>query len=126
MERIEVLLDAKASIQDPPTPISLKTFDHGIEYKNVSFAYNDREGAVLKNVSFSLKKGQSIALVGASGAGKSTIADLLPRFYDLTEGAILIDHENIKSYSLASLRSLMGIVTQEAILFNDSILLRRK
>ena len=123
MERIEVLLDAKASIQDPPAPIPLNTFDHEVEYKNVSFAYNNREGAVLKNINFTLKKGQSIALVGASGAGKSTIADLLPRFYDLTEdsGSILIDHKNIKSYSLTSLRSLMGIVTQEAILFNDTI-----
>ncbi|MGB3467097.1 MAG: ATP-binding cassette domain-containing protein [Cyclobacteriaceae bacterium] len=90
-----------------------------LEIRNVHFAYEEEK--VLQNINITIKKGQTIALVGPSGSGKSTLADLVPRFYDVSEGEILIDDRNIKEYSLNSLRKLMGIVTQESILFNDTI-----
>ncbi len=121
VERVEMILDADISIQDPVTPVALPVFSKSIEYRNITFAYNEEEGNVLKDVSFSVPKGGIVAFVGASGAGKSTLADLLPRFYDLEKGAIFIDGENIKNFKLKDLRSLMGIVSQDAILFNDTI-----
>ena len=121
LKRVEVLLDAKLSIKDQPNAKSISSFEHKISYNHVDFAYNATEGNVLHDVHFNLNKGQVIALVGASGAGKSTIADLLPRFYDVNQGSITIDDEDIRNLKLESLRSLMGIVTQEAILFNDTI-----
>ena len=90
-----------------------------LEFRNVTFAYND--AVILDNVNLTIEKGKTIALVGSSGAGKSTLADLVPRFHDVTGGEVLIDGINIKDYSLHSVRSLMSIVTQEPILFNDSI-----
>lgn len=118
-ERIAKILDAENSITDPLQPNHLSNFTRSIEYKNISFSYNEKE--VLSNVSFELKKGKTIALVGQSGSGKSTLADLLPRFYDLQTGEILIDGINIKTLPVKELRNLMGIVTQESILFNDSV-----
>ncbi len=97
----------------------LDTFTAGIEFKNVCFSYDDK--VVLKNINLSIAKGKTVALVGSSGAGKSTLADLIPRFHDATSGELLIDGINIKEYSLHSVRSKMGIVTQEPILFNDTI-----
>ena len=94
-------------------------FQHSIEFKNVSFSYDDT--IILKNINLTIEKGKTIALVGSSGAGKSSLADLVPRFHDVTEGELLIDGINIKNYTLHSVRSLMGIVTQEPILFNDTI-----
>ncbi|MFX6035564.1 ATP-binding cassette domain-containing protein, partial [Acinetobacter baumannii] len=94
-------------------------FKQQIEFKNVSFGYNDI--TVLKNINLTIEKGKTIALVGSSGAGKSSLADLIPRFHDVTGGEILIDGVNIKNYTLQSIRSIMGIVTQEPILFNDTI-----
>ena len=119
IERIENLINVKVDIQDSPDPLILQSFNHSIELRNVSFAYEDH--FILKNINLTIYKGKTVALVGSSGAGKSTLADMIPRFIDATEGEVLIDGKNIKAYSLHSVRSLMGIVTQEAILFNDSI-----
>jgi ABC-type multidrug transport system fused ATPase/permease subunit len=121
MERINEILKGEEIIQNPPNPTPLSNFSKKIEYRNVSFYYRESEKQVLKNINLTLEKGKVIALVGASGAGKSTIADLLPRFYDVTEGEILLDGVNIKNYRIKELRALMGIVTQEAVLFNDTI-----
>ena len=119
IERIESLINADVSIKDPDNPKILESFSHSIELRNVSFGYEDN--MILKNINLTINKGQTIALVGSSGAGKSTLADLIPRFIDTTSGDVLIDGVNIKEYSLHSIRSQMGIVTQEAILFNESI-----
>lgn len=119
IERIEELINEPLRITEIANPKELKVFSDSIELKNVSFSYTDV--AVLKNISLTIKKGQTIALVGSSGAGKSTLADLIPRFIDATNGEVLIDGVNIKEYSISSIRKQMGIVTQEAILFNDSI-----
>jgi subfamily B ATP-binding cassette protein MsbA len=121
-ERINKILDADISIRDKDNPIHLLDFNHSIEYRNVSFAYIKGDtGWVLKNFNLKIEKGKTIALVGQSGSGKTTLADLLPRFYDLEQGEILLDGENIKDYKLADLRNMMGIVTQESILFNDTV-----
>jgi ATP-binding cassette, subfamily B, bacterial MsbA len=119
MERIKEITDANESIKDSPNASPISSFTHSVEYKNVSFKYEKQ--FVLQNVSFSIEKGKTIALVGASGSGKSTLADLLPRFYDISEGDILIDGKSIKSLSITSLRNLLGIVTQQSILFNDTV-----
>lgn len=119
IERIENLIKVKVDIKDPHNPLILQSFNHSIELRNVSFAYE--EHVILKNINLTVAKGKTVALVGSSGAGKSTLADLIPRFIDATEGEVLIDGKNIKEYSLHSVRSQMGIVTQEAILFNDTI-----
>lgn len=121
LDRVESVLNAEVTVADAPDPVESVTFRDKIEFKNVSFTYQNAERPALDGVSFELKKGQTIALVGASGAGKSTIADLLPRFYDVTGGQILIDGVDIRKMRLRDLRGLMGIVSQEAILFNDSI-----
>lgn len=119
-ERVLELVDAVNAIPEDPKGVPLAEFRHQIEVNDVSFAYE--EGLqVLKNINFTMTKGKTIALVGSSGGGKSTLADLIPRFYDPTEGAILIDGQDLRSLSPASLRAQMGIVTQESILFNDTI-----
>ncbi|MCB9361472.1 MAG: ABC transporter ATP-binding protein [Flavobacteriales bacterium] len=118
-DRVDAILSAKNPIIEKENPISLVTISHDINYKNVSFAYNTDN--VLTNINLKIEKGKTIALVGESGGGKSTLADLLPRFYDVTSGAIEIDGVNIKDLSLNGLRSLIGVVTQESILFNDSV-----
>lgn len=119
LDRINNILDIEDSIKDPKNPISKSTFDTNIEFNNVNFAY--KEVGVLNNINFSILKGQSVALVGESGSGKSTISDLIPRFYDVTSGEILIDGVNVKDLSKKNLRQFISIVTQESILFNDSI-----
>lgn len=119
-ERVLELIDTKPAVQDKPGAVSLGAFQNRISVQNVSFAYN-ADTPVLRDVSFDLAKGKTIALVGASGGGKSTIADLIPRFYDPTEGEILFDGVNLRDCTVASLRAQMGIVTQESILFNDTI-----
>ena len=117
--RVLEIIDAKTNVEDILDPVIINSFNDKIEVKNVSFSYGERE--VLKNISFEIKKSKMIALVGSSGSGKSTIADLIPRFYDVNEGAILIDGIDIRNCSAESLRMQMGIVTQESILFNDTI-----
>ncbi len=121
MVRVESILDADISIKDADQPRPQPAFVDKIAFENVSFTYKEQEGPVLKNLSLEIPKGQVVALVGASGAGKSTLVDLLPRFYDLEHGAITIDGTDIRDFKLKELRSLFGIVSQEAILFNDSI-----
>lgn len=119
-QRVLSILDTPEVVEEKPEAIELVNFTNKVEFRNVWFRYE--EEWVLKDVSFTLQKGKSLALVGSSGAGKSTIADLIPRFYDVQKGEILIDDINIKEFSLSSLLDKMGVVTQENILFNDSIL----
>lgn len=118
-ERIFEVVDTQPAISSPSNPQTLTGFKHEIEFQNVDFSYGEK--MVLKGINFKLEKGKTIALVGPSGGGKSTLADLVPRFYDPTHGEILIDGINLKSLDLASLRKYMGIVTQESILFNDTV-----
>lgn len=119
INRIEEVLNTPVTVDDNPNGKKITSFKYKVEFKNVSFAYAD--AIILENVSLTIEKGKTIALVGSSGAGKSTLADLVPRFHDVTGGELLIDSVNIKDYSLQSLRSQMSIVTQEPILFNDTI-----
>ena len=118
MERVDKILKAKEYITNPVNPVNLTQFNHCIEFKNVSFRYDKQW--VLKNINLKIEKGKTIALVGQSGSGKSTLVDLIPRYYDVQEGEILIDGVNIKDLTLHNLRSFMGNVNQEAILFNDT------
>jgi subfamily B ATP-binding cassette protein MsbA len=119
MDRIDMILQAENKIHDPEQPEELKKFDEGVEFKNVSFSYVEGR-PVLKNINLKIPKGKTIALVGQSGSGKSTLVDLVPRYHDITEGEVLIDGKNIKSVRIQDLRSLIGNVNQEAILFNDT------
>ncbi len=119
-ERIFSILDTKPFIDDIPNAETIKDFDHQISFNEVNFGY-DSDKPVLNGISFQVEKGKTIALVGPSGGGKSTIADLIPRFYDPTGGTISIDGKDIKSFKVYSLRKMMGIVTQESILFNDTV-----
>jgi len=119
LTRIKEITDEEVSIKDKPNALEVKTFTDKVSYKNVSFKY--QKEYVLKNVNFELSSGKTIALVGQSGSGKSTLADLLPRFYDLEEGEIQLDGTNIIDLSLSSLRDQLGIVTQQSILFNDTV-----
>jgi subfamily B ATP-binding cassette protein MsbA len=112
-------MDMQPVIQNKPGAVALTEFKSGIEFKNVSFAYDADH--VLKDISLKIEKGKTIALVGPSGGGKSTLADLVPRFYDPTLGEILIDGRPLTDYDIESLRKFMGVVTQESILFNDTI-----
>lgn len=117
--RIEEVLNTENTVDDNPNGKQLTTFHHNIELRNVTFSYNDTP--ILKNINLTIEKGKTVALVGSSGAGKSTLADLVPRFHDVTGGELLIDGVNIKEYSLKSVRNQISIVTQEPILFNDTI-----
>ncbi|MDK2977758.1 MAG: ATP-binding cassette, subfamily bacterial MsbA [Bacteroidales bacterium] len=119
LDRIEAILDANIKITEKPDAKPKKDFHDCIEYKNVSFKYI--EDYVLKDINLTINKGQTVALVGQSGSGKSTLVDLLPRFYDIKEGEIKIDGINIQDLKILDLRNLMGIVSQESILFNDTI-----
>jgi ATP-binding cassette, subfamily B, bacterial MsbA len=118
-ERILEIIDEPILIHDRPNAIELKEFKQGIEFRQVHFAYN--EDVVLENINCSIPKGSVVALVGPSGVGKSTMADLIARFYEVQSGAIYIDGLNIKNYTIESLRSQMSLVTQEIFLFNDTI-----
>ena len=118
---MQAVLDADLVIRDQPNAVDINSFQDKIEFKNVSFQYPNAERPALMEVSLSIPKGKRVALVGASGAGKSTIADLLPRFYDVNSGQITIDGKDIRDVRTRELRSFMGIVSQEAVLFNDTV-----
>jgi ABC-type multidrug transport system fused ATPase/permease subunit len=118
VDRVDQLLDADDKILEKPDAQKAREFTDSIEFRDVSFRY-DKE-FVLKDISFSIQKGQTVALVGKSGAGKSTLVDLIPRFMDTTSGEILIDGVSVREYEIKSLRRLMGIVSQQSILFNDT------
>ena len=119
MDRIDMILKAENNIKDPELPAPLDSFEQEIEFKGVGFSYIDGR-PVLKNIDLKVAKGKTIALVGQSGSGKSTLVDLIPRYHDVNEGEIFVDGKNIKSVTISSLRSLIGNVNQEAILFNDT------
>jgi subfamily B ATP-binding cassette protein MsbA len=118
-ERIMEVLETENNISDTPGAVEKKEFEKSIEFTNINFKYEETN--VLKDFSFTVPKGQTIALVGQSGSGKSTVANLLNRFYDVQEGSIKIDGTDIRNYTLKSLRGLIGLVTQDSILFNDTV-----
>lgn len=121
-ERIEKILDAENPIVNKPNAEKLEQFNHSIEFRQVSFAYHKGDaGYVLKNIDLTIPKGKTIALVGQSGSGKTTMADMIPRFYDTDLGEIRIDGISLKDMDIESLRKQIGVVTQESILFNDTI-----
>jgi subfamily B ATP-binding cassette protein MsbA len=117
-ERVEQILETEIRIKDAANAVPVKDFETMIEYRDVSFAYNTEP--VLKHINLKIEKGKTLAIVGKSGSGKSTLVDLLPRFIDPQEGGILINGRDIKTYRIADLRNLMGIVSQQSILFNDT------
>lgn len=119
LDRVNAILEETMNVPEIENPVRISDFNSSIEFKNVSFKYAEKY--VLKNINLKIEKGKTVALVGQSGSGKSTLVDLLPRFWDPQEGEILIDGVNIKDYKLTDLRSLMGNVNQESILFNDTI-----
>ncbi len=120
MERVNKILDAENPIKEVAQPLEAKALNHSIELRNVDFSYTD-ERNVLSGIDLTIEKGKTIALVGQSGSGKSTLVDLIPRYHDVTGGSICIDGTDIRQLSIRSLRSLIGNVNQEAILFNDTI-----
>jgi ATP-binding cassette subfamily B protein/subfamily B ATP-binding cassette protein MsbA len=119
MERIDAILNAENPITDGAKGVEIPEMQDGIEFKDLTFSY-DGERNVLKNINLKIPKGKTVALVGQSGSGKSTMVDLIPRYYDVENGAITIDGVNVKDMKVKSLRGLIGNVNQEAILFNDS------
>lgn len=119
MERINKILKAENPIKDPKCPKPLNNFEHQLEFRNVSFSYV-KDRPVLKHINLTIEKGKTVALVGQSGSGKSTMVDLVPRYHDVADGGIFIDGMNVKNVRIASLRALIGNVNQEAILFNDT------
>ena len=121
IERIEKIMGAENKIKDPQHPAPFNGFNDKIEFNHVSFSYEDASKEVLNDICITIPKGKMIALVGQSGSGKSTLVDLIPRYHNVTEGGILLDGTDIKDYRVKDLRSLIGNVNQEAILFNDTI-----
>ena len=119
MERIDMILKAENHIKEPERPLPLTDFEHELEFRDVSFSYIEGR-QVVKHVNLKVQKGKTVALVGQSGSGKSTMVDLVPRYHDVGEGALFIDGKNVKDVSISALRSLIGNVNQEAILFNDT------
>jgi subfamily B ATP-binding cassette protein MsbA len=120
-DRIFEILDTQPAIRNIDKPAEVKYFKDSIEFRNVSFQFEDSNEQILDNISFKVKKGEILAFVGPSGGGKSTLVDLIPRFYDPSSGSILLDSLDIKEIDIGDLRRLMGIVTQETFLFNESI-----
>ena len=120
MERIDKILDAVNPLTEPAQPLELKGFEKEIRFRDVDFSY-DGSRKILDGINLSIGKGKTIAIVGSSGAGKSTLVDLIPRFYDVCAGSVEIDGKDVRKLRLADLRSLIGNVNQEPILFNDTI-----
>ena len=120
LERISEVLDYDLKIEEPQNPVYISDLKEKIEFKNITFQY-DKDNVILRDFNLSIPKGKTIALVGQSGSGKTTVANLLARFYDVSQGQILIDGNNIKDLNLAQYRSLLGMVTQESVLFNDTV-----
>jgi len=120
-DRVFTIMDIKSDIQDVDNATDVNDLKNSLSFDNVSFSYGDEKDKVLSNINFQINKGEILALVGPSGAGKSTLVDLIPRFYDTLGGSIKIDGKDIKELKINSLRSLMGIVTQETFLFDDSV-----
>ena len=120
-DRVFTIMDIKSDIQDVDNAAEVNDLKNSLSFDNVSFSYGDEKDKVLSNINFQINKGEILALVGPSGAGKSTLVDLIPRFYDTLGGSIKIDGKDIKELKINSLRSLMGIVTQETFLFDDSV-----
>ncbi|HET8646482.1 MAG TPA: ABC transporter transmembrane domain-containing protein [Vicinamibacteria bacterium] len=120
-ERVFEVLDTHQEITEAPDAIALPRMREAIEYRDVGFRYSDGDGSVLRRVSFSARAGEVVAIVGTSGAGKTTLMNLLPRFYDVSEGAILVDGTDIRAVTVKSLREQIGLVTQETVLFNDTV-----
>jgi subfamily B ATP-binding cassette protein MsbA len=118
-ERVFELLDTPEGVTDRPGAVALGEFREGIEFRDVWFRYEDRE--IIRGVSFHVRKGETVALVGPSGGGKSTLSDLVPRFYDPERGAVMIDGRDARDYTMESIRAHLGIVAQETVLFNDTI-----
>jgi subfamily B ATP-binding cassette protein MsbA len=120
-ERVFQILDTHSEVIEKPGAAALAPLTTGIEFRDVEFTYGDNDHATLRGVSFTVRAGQTLAIVGRSGAGKTTLVNLIPRFYDVTAGAIQIDGKDVRDLTLTSLRSQIGIVTQETVLFDDSI-----
>ena len=120
-DRVFAIMDIKSDIQDVDNAVKVKDLNSSLSFNNVSFSYGNEDKKVLSNINFKINKGEIFALVGPRGAGKSTLVDLIPRFYDTLSGSIKIDGKDIKELELKSLRSLMGIVTQETFLFDDTV-----
>ena len=120
-DRVFTIMDIESDIQDVDNATEVNDLKNSLSFDNVSFSYGDEKDKVLSNINFQINKGEILALVGPSGAGKSTLVDLIPRFYDTLDGSIKIDGKDIKELKINSLRSLMGIVTQETFLFDDSV-----
>ena len=120
-ERVFTIFDNEDKIKESNTPVKIDSFKKSINFKNVNFKYENNKNTILEDINFEIIKGQTIAIVGKSGAGKTTLTDLLPRFYDPTDGDIFVDSLNLKDLALKDLRNLFGIVTQNVILFNDTI-----
>ncbi len=121
IDRINSILTHQFKITEKPNAIQITDFNHSIEFNNVTFSYEENKENILHNISFSIQKGQTVALVGHSGSGKSTIADLIPRFFDPDSGEVLLDGKSLKDYNINDLRNLFAYVNQEPIIFNDTI-----
>ncbi|MBQ8098547.1 MAG: ABC transporter ATP-binding protein [Bacteroidaceae bacterium] len=120
VERVNKILHAENPIKEPEHPVEIHSLEDAIEFRDVTFRYTDDGRNIVEHINLTVRKGQTVALVGQSGAGKSTLVDLLPRYHDIQEGQILLDGTDIRQYRIADLRSLIGNVNQEAILFNDT------
>jgi subfamily B ATP-binding cassette protein MsbA len=120
LDRVSEVLDYDLKVEEIKNPVAISTLKDKIEFKNIGFYY-DKDNVILKNFNLTIPKGKTVALVGQSGSGKTTIANLLARFYDISEGEILVDGVKIKDLKLDDYRNLLGMVTQESVLFNDSV-----